>query len=620
MKKIISLLIVSLTTIFSFSQSQRIVLVEEFTSGTCPPSGIRDPILDTLLAHNTSKAVSIVYQGPPIPSADPMYNHNPADVNIRASYYSVSYVPKGFVDGMLPGPTTPSVVDITQALIDSVYAIPSPFTILVGSAFNSSADSMIINITVTCTQNVSITQPKLHVAIVENIVHFAAPIPGSGLQDFYTVMRKMAPNANGTLLTGTWTVGQTQTFQFKVRTDPSIYSLSQLAVVAFIQDQPSKVVYQAGYAPSLPPLVDAGIISVDSISLTGCGNTILPVVTIKNFGLDTLTSCQLYYSIDGLSPQVYNWTGSLATNALDTIALPALTITGTVAHIFKAYTSAPNSFADFNNLNNSRELHFLMSIGSGSIAITEDFQPVTFPPSGWSIQNPGSSQTWGRYNGAGGFGTSSASVRLLFYSMNMNETDYLYLPPIDLSSAVTPLEFSFDVAYRQYINEQDSLNVQVSVDCGISWSTFYAKAGTTLATVSPSTSFFIPSASNWRHETISFDSLVGQPDVLIRFEGISRIGNNLYIDNVNIDADNAVMIPELSAPNDFNIFPNPTSGLFSIADDNNEIEYIAIYNSIGKLVYKGSSRQMNLQGSPGVYSIRITDKEKNVINKKLIIQ
>ncbi|HET6244127.1 MAG: hypothetical protein H0V01_15725, partial [Bacteroidetes bacterium] len=60
--------------------------------------------------------------------------------------------------------------------------------------------------------------------------------------------------------------------------------------------------------------LDAGISDVISPTPSTCATTLNPVVTLRNFGSTTLTSAAINFNIDGGTNQVYNWTGSLATN------------------------------------------------------------------------------------------------------------------------------------------------------------------------------------------------------------------------------------------------------------------------------------------------------------------
>ena len=77
-----------------------------------------------------------------------------------------------------------------------------------------------------------------------------------------------------------------------------------------------------GVANQVNPAVTNLFFQVDSI----CTNLIPGFAVICNNGFDTLTSLRLNYDIDGVSPNVYFWSGSIPPYECDTIALPALTV------------------------------------------------------------------------------------------------------------------------------------------------------------------------------------------------------------------------------------------------------------------------------------------------------
>jgi parallel beta-helix repeat protein len=60
---------------------------------------------------------------------------------------------------------------------------------------------------------------------------------------------------------------------------------------------------------------DAGVVNIVSPTTSNLGDTIQPVVTIKNHGLTALTSIPVKYSINGQLVATENWTGSLAPGA-----------------------------------------------------------------------------------------------------------------------------------------------------------------------------------------------------------------------------------------------------------------------------------------------------------------
>ncbi|MEO6901652.1 MAG: T9SS type A sorting domain-containing protein [Bacteroidia bacterium] len=245
-----SLLLASLISAGSlFAQSQRFVLIEEFTQASCPPCAQANPGFDRTMAANTAKATAIKYQVS-WPGADPMNKQNPTEVATRVKYYGVGGVPDWTAGtGTLTNNSAPS-----QSTIDKQYAIPSPFTIDLKHWFNVANDSIFIKCVITCTQAVTLTTPALRVAMTEKLIDDPKSTGTNGEKHFTDVMRKMYPDAAGTVLDKAWTVGQTKTFTFSAKIPTYIYKKAQIATVSWIQDDGSKKVQQAGYSPSASTL------------------------------------------------------------------------------------------------------------------------------------------------------------------------------------------------------------------------------------------------------------------------------------------------------------------------------------------------------------------------------
>jgi PKD repeat protein len=119
---------------------------------------------------------------------------------------------------------------------------------------------------------------------------------------------------------------------------------------------------------------------------------------------------------------------------------------------------------------------------------------------------------------------------------NMDEVRTQRLNFTGYSSA----QLTFDVAYAAYnATYVDGLDVAVSTDCGATWTTVYSKTGSTVAagnlpTAAATTALFVPTAAQWRTETVSLNSYIGQANVQIAFKNIAAYGNALYVDNINI--------------------------------------------------------------------------------------
>lgn len=168
----------------------------------------------------------------------------------------------------------------------------------------------------------------------------------------------------------------------------------------------------------------------------------------------------------------------------------------------------------------------------------QGFESQTFPPLQWiNIDGGSDSKVWQRTTAASGFGTSTASMYFDNYNIDsQGNYDEIQTPKLDLF-AYSNAKLYFDVAYQPYSTTTyiDSLQVLVSANCGASFNPVYTKTGNTLSTVSGvNTSNFVPTAAQWRRDSIDLTPYTGLNNVIISFRNIGYYGNNLYIDNVNV--------------------------------------------------------------------------------------
>ena len=96
----------------------------------------------------------------------------------------------------------------------------------------------------------------------------------------------------------------------------------------------------------------------------------------------------------------------------------------------------------------------------------------TFPPTGWSIINPGNDVTWQRVTP--GYNSAHSLFIDNFGNNSVGEVDEIKTPKIILSST-DPVVISFDLAHKNYpdANYNDSLKVLVSTDCGATYQTYF---------------------------------------------------------------------------------------------------------------------------------------------------
>jgi lysyl endopeptidase len=296
-----------------------------------------------------------------------------------------------------------------------------------------------------------------------------------------------------------------------------------------------------GYDPNAATIaLDAGILSVTAPSGSTCNNTVTPVITVRNYGVNALTAFTITYRIDANTNSTYNWTGNLNTVSNTTITLPAL-VTTVGAHTFTVIVSSPNGLADLNAANDSTSTAFtITNPATVSLPLTEGFTSTTFPPTGWTRNNPNNNFQWARTTTAGGFGNSSNAARINPSSSNSDpsgQIDELQTPYLDFTNTASPARMTFSVANAKYSNTYyDSLLIFVTTDCGSTWTRVYGKGNTALSTAPNNTGTFVPTAAQWRSDTVNLDAYIGQPFVKVNFQLKNGWGNATFLDDINISA------------------------------------------------------------------------------------
>jgi hypothetical protein len=621
MKKItlsFSLLITSLTV---FSQTPRLSLYEEFTGENCPPCASANPPLNLLLASptNTPKIVAIKWQVP-IPSAPSntwsLYQTNKVEIDWRWKTLAsggygytpaINSAPSSKIDGQeasVFGASSGHPANLNNNVISSAAAVPSEFSINMTRAWNQAYSAVNLTVNIQATQSFSATGNLIfRLVMIERHVHFVTAPGTNGEKDFEDVAVKSFPTLqNGTPMTaGTWSVGQTQTFTINCPLPSYIRDKSEIAFVGFIQDDGNQKVAQAGLANSEGLSNDAKAISAFVPNLS-CTNTIAPDVTIKNNGNNGITNFTITPYIDGIIKPIFSWSGNLAVGASTTMAIGSISVSGG-SHTF-SYNISAVSGTDNNLVNNSATTKFVTISNYQTTPIVEGFTS-TFPPLKWSTFNATSGPSWVKSTSCGGFGLSSESTKMDFYTYAVGTINELILPPINLAGAITPT-LTFDLAYATYATEADKLEVFVSDDCGDNWTNVYDKSGTNLNTAPATTSPFVPSAAQWRKESVNLFGY-SNPSILIKFVATSAYGNNLYIDNVNLSQLNPVGIFSSPLSNiNIEVFPNPTSGDFNLTVNsiNNSNYRINLINSLGQVIF-----EKNFNFSIGINNIQIDTKQ-----------
>jgi hypothetical protein len=381
-----------------------------------------------------------------------------------------------------------------------------------------------------------------------------------------------------------------------------------------------------GCQPVVRKAYDVLLKSINNPVQRLCSTTFTPAITIKNNGSQTLTSLSVYTQIDNGPVTPTAWTGSLTTAGTATINLTGLTTT-TGQHLLTIYVSNPNATADQDNSNDT--LHLAFQYYEPVTSVSESFEGATFPPLGWDVVNPDGGITWERATGVAKSGSSSVVIRN-FENTAIGEKDDLRMPQASIPASVDSAFLSFQLAAATYTqigtvnNIWDTLEVLVSTDCGQTYTSLYKKWGSSLVThTAPETDEFIPSASEWRKDSINLAPYIGGSNLLFAFRNTTGNENDIYLDDVNLRT--VTVNPNLKAAG-FLVTPSPTSGQISVQfyPQPSDLRAIQIFNGTGQELAEvniSNGQANNLYNfdlsrySAGVYYVRAVFANKVVIRK-----
>lgn len=364
MKNSFILLIACMLSVLStIGQTSRLLLVEEFTNASCGPCASQNPTFDALMQQNVDKCVCIKYHTS-WPGVDPMYTHNKTEATARVSYYGVSGVPTAFLDAKMQIDPQGVYYDgaphnFSQQLIDDAQAQPSPISLKVHQDLSAGSDSIIITIAAKILQDIS-GPLTLHCAVVEKEIKFIEAPGANGEKEFYDVMKKMLPSATGTTLKTSYVAGENiiQRFVWKLE---NVYKVSELGVVAFIQNKSTKEVLQAARNSNEPLSEfnkDGIVYNAGNMLSAYCAPTAQPTFEFLNMGNDTLKSAVFHYRINNDPVKEYKWTGTLPFLASAKFSLPVTDFTLEEKNKLVIYTSEIDEMTDQNPSNDTTSFSF----------------------------------------------------------------------------------------------------------------------------------------------------------------------------------------------------------------------------------------------------------------------
>lgn len=374
---------------------------------------------------------------------------------------------------------------------------------------------------------------------------------------------------------------------------------------------------------------DAQLVSIDNPVNRVCDTKFQPSITIRNYGALPLTSLVINASVDNGPMVETKWTGSLTSLSTAAITLNAITANNNGAHTIKIQLTSPNGTTDLGPTNDTLSKSFVYPTAMAP-PLTEGFESETFPATGWEVINADGSYTWERVTGIAKTGNAALVVRNNDYTQN-GQIDYLRLPQITLNNADSAfLTFQVAAAIKTaagtLFNYWDTLQVLVSTDCGNSFTSLYKKWGGALTTRSGLvTNEFIPTASDWRKDSVNLTPWINKGPVMIAFANSTGNENNVYLDDLNLYTKSSNANLEKQG---WLVTPNPTNGPLAVKFLTTPVNLraISVFNSTCQKIAEklidnntpSTGYQFNLSRyTSGVYVIKLIYSD-HTVSKKVI--
>ncbi len=631
MKKTLLLIVAVLSCSLGFSQSQRMVFMEEFTQASCPPCETTTPALNAMIASNVDKIVQLRYQTS-WPGVDPMNADNPTEVRSRVDYYGVDGVPAVFVDGV----AQPGIGELSQSAIDASYASSAPLKVEVSHTLAENLSSATVSLVVTNegTEAYAVASNRLRIAFIEEIISFDTPPGSTSLVDFEAVMKTFITGTDGMEIPSIAAGESWEMTWTDVVVDESIYDFNNFAVVAFIQNDATSAIINGAHSK---PLELSGTYSDLSVLGSGesnddlCDYAFVPSVQIVNSADNDATGYTAHVLINGEITQTLTSTDAIAAGATTEVVFDEVTLPAGATIV--SYNAIPNN-GDLYTANNSGRIPSIGKVSQSPVAMVEssfEEDVAGFQSASTVVLMPeGLSDTRFPFNvvsGLGAYGTSDQCIAIGVWFWDTSTIDpdgsFTLVDPITVESGT---QLSFDYAYTSFGSSQDRLRVQLSSDCGVTWNTEFNMAGSDLATapeVNMNTAFFVPTEDQWETVEIDMASYVGE-EVLVRFAITSDYGDNMFIDNIGVR--NSTDVTDLNVGESINVYPNPASQVVNVAFDiepSNSNVNITVMDILGKTVQteqlgniSSASHAMNVTKlQTGTYIMYIDLGERQIVKR-----
>jgi len=321
------------------------------------------------------------------------------------------------------------------------------------------------------------------------------------------------------------------------------------------------------------------------------------------------------------SPNAWSWTFQGGNPATSTQQNPTVSYAtpGTYSVTLIAYNS--------NGSDTVTQTTYITVTGLSNLPLVEGFASTNFPPPNWTVLNTNNDNVFWVYTNTAGSQSSTSCMMFDNYTLDAGGADEEMQTPKYSFAGLASATLTFDVAYRIYDSQySDTLQVLISTDCGVTFTSLYLKGGSTLASVAggQTGSIFDPSGpTQWRAEVINLNTYVGQGNVMIVFRNLGYWGQALYVDNINITSTTGLSVNG-AYDKQVTVYPNPANSSVTVQFNDGKLfeGRVSVESIDGKLLLEKQvqtpSEKLNIDLiglANGTYFIKMTDGEQTRVRK-----
>lgn len=349
-----------------------------------------------------------------------------------------------------------------------------------------------------------------------------------------------------------------------------------------------------------------------------CDKNLKLDILVRNNGYSEMNSVSFTMNA-GQDTKTETWKGKLLPNEHTTVTLHFPLSASGVQNLSIGVDKINGSTIDIHTTNNTLEQRIEILGTKNELAIEEGFEDEV---PNYTIIERGSMFGWAvdtEVKKTGKASINTFNTILLFNTLGYIES---FTSPIIDISALGYKQLNFDVAFNYhkytppYFTAEtiftDTLEVQISTDCGQTFKTLYKKWGKDLATtpnpfenpLNIQAALFAPKSNQWRKEAIDLSKYSQVKNAIVKFNCISGLGGCLNIDNISAGTNSAGIAMKKSQLK-FTMFPNPAVNELNIQVPQLDDAFINILDETGKLMLS-----VNLEKGIQNYTIKVSDLQR----------